>query len=218
MTADVTSVFLVATNAALFPSIIFAWGHGYVAEALIMFTTFCVSVSYHLCQAHVFCIIPVGYLQVGDHYSAFSLIIWLMLFVSGMRLNVRVGVMFIFNYFIVLVMVGYMSSPVLQGALLIVAVLVTIGLFYANDKTHLRGKFYVYDALALLLMGSMGLFLYAWHSGTVNEEGYALRHSGWHLFSMFPLFLVISTRVASQQRHRGVVASLFWQSQKVEKM
>ena len=211
--ADLTSLFLVSSNAALLPSIVYAWMLGFLPEAAAMFTTFCVSVSYHLCQSHVFCVLPLSHLQVGDHFAAFSLIIWMMLFVSGMRLDIRVGVMFLFNYFIVLVMVGYMSSPLLQSMLFLAGIVVTGVLFWKNDRTHRRGRFYLYDGLALLLLLSVGLFLYAWHSSKegggdpTKAQGYWLRHSGWHLFTMFPLFLVLSTRVAAHHPRRGMMVS-----------
>lgn len=121
------SLFLVSSNVASLPAIILACHCGFYPEMAAIIVTSVVSIIYHLCASHIVCLFHYGLVRVADHIAAWTLVIWIVLFFIGWRLDVRTSILFFVNQFLVLFFLTFIDEVWLQYIVIgVLALAVTV--------------------------------------------------------------------------------------------
>ncbi len=199
------SLLLVCSNAAIMPGVVLAYRHRFIPEMVHMLVTATVSILYHLCQSHVFCMFQFGTMQIADHINAWSLVIWMAMFATGWPLWTRVSIMFAVNQVLILGMILFFENWILQLVLAVLTIVLLVVLHFTNDP-EFRAHFHLTDMLLLGAIMIIGIVMFAYGSAgiSINNSYYWWTHSLWHLSVLFAVSLVVTSN-SRLSKHQSYV-------------
>lgn len=180
---------LVLSNLALVPGLIAALRWNRYTEAAVLLVIAFSSTNYHFCQADFICSFPFRTLQIIDHYTVYSTLIWFYLYLIQIPIPPR---------FIMLTMSQTLLLPfvmtriksiwipvIVVGSL---GVITIISFFYwFKWKKH----FSYIDLIPCIAAVSAGFYIHVFVEGDPGDDDYPTYHMVWHILVMAPIGAVI---------------------------
>lgn len=187
------AIFLVFSNVAILPAVIYAHILHLIAETALLVAVFAASTAFHMCQVEWFCFgVELRELQIVDHFMVYTALVWFSLYFCGVAERPRTGITVVLFPVLLVVIIHFLGS-MMDGA---IVVAITVAFAFAA----LTYAFFVYGGIpiewsafvvATSLLG-MGVFLHIF-GGDYGDDNifYPIAHSVWHILSMLSLFWIL---------------------------
>lgn len=187
----IEGLFLVCSNLALVPAIVVAFNRQLIPETTILICMILVSSIYHFCQAGFVCIWNFQTLQIWDHFTVYTTLMWMVLYFLGITTKQKVTFFMTYITLLIPLVLIYMHSWYLSIALLcgIGFISLVVMIFYL--KGFPKCDWFDLFTAAVLIIGGFFFFIY---SGDPGSRNYWWGHSLWHICAMFAIFFVIEIR------------------------
>lgn len=186
-------LFLVLSNFAILPAVIYTVYKHLFIDAAILVIMFIASSVYHLCQSDFFCAVSFNALQIVDHFFVYQTLIWVLFYIVNIPLVHRLTLLLFFQMGLLPFTLQYVNSWWLTGiTLLLIGVVCVVSLtFFYWDKPVLS-KFDF--CIAVILIGT-GFYLHVL-AGPPGVPNYWLWHALWHMLAMLGIFFVYTFKTS----------------------
>lgn len=194
-----SNLFLLMSNVAVVPAVMFAVYKKKFDSAAIIATVAVVSFLYHSCQAGFFCIFNTDIpgksnfylLQKSDEYFVSIAIVWFVLYAIEIRSLLASTLIFsIQAIFLLSLLSGKDYATTIVGVAIGVGILFAIVYFMIKPK--MLAFAIVPSVVSLVLLASgFALFIVA---GDPGDKNYWVYHSLWHIFLFLAVFFVLMTK------------------------
>lgn len=193
-------LYLILSNIAMLPAIIYAWFRRLYAETALLITVATVSFLYHACQGNFFCIVretsfgeqKFVILQNTDEFFVNITIIWFVMYFLNVPRDVEFAVVFTIAPILLISILSNTANTlyILIGAISVAGIVAFSYSLILNRKFRFS---YIPAFIALfLLIGGSLFFYFANDPGT--SDNYSSFHATWHVLLMLAVAFVLHTR------------------------
>ncbi len=208
-TTAIEGLFLVISNIALLPAIIYAFYLKLIPETSIISVVFIISTVYHLCQAGFICLLTIDFVtfQFSDHFFVYSLLVWIVLYAIGLPLEFRFAIFIWIQALLFPLLLEFKNTWWFGGFIIGFIVLITVLLLSLIIRAIPRINIFSLIAAVILLGIGFALHLIGGdptppshdQQHLKNEEDdinhkYVWLHSLWHIFSMLAIYYVLDLK------------------------
>lgn len=190
--STIEGLFLVTSNLALLPAIIYSLKRKLYPEAALFISLALVSTAYHYCQSGVVCVFSFKALQTTDHFFVYSAMIWLVLYFVDLKLVPKYMIFILLQMGLLPSIIDYINEGWILSAV-VISVIVIIGGFIIIAILRGFPKCDILDLFTAVLLIGGGFFFHV-YAGSPGDKNYAWSHAIWHIMSMLAIFFILEVK------------------------
>lgn len=199
-----SGLFLVGSNWALLPAIIYALKLRLIAIFTVLAIVFLQSSVYHLCQVDFGCVLDIQFeiLRSGDHFFVYSALIWIAMYFIDLQDNYKIAVLLVFQFILLPLILQFVDTWWFSLVIIILLVVVIVALLLFVTKTPPIVKVPSLIVMLLLLAGGFVFFYLGGEPFSPDEadvesdssKKYSTFHSLWHIAVMLSAWYAIDIK------------------------
>ena len=192
-------LFLVLSNLALIPAVIYCLAKKKWVLCIIFSRLLLVSTFYHICQAGYYCFsVTLEALRTSDHFFVYMSLTWLVLYLLGLPIVLKLIVSIVVEMIALPALVAYIDSWWVLGTILIMlaaVILITMAIRFAKSPARLKKlmRIDILDTIMAVTLISLG-FVFHILAGEPGSYRYGWAHALWHVFAMLGMFFVLEMK------------------------
>jgi hypothetical protein len=199
MSSDPTGLFLVISNIAAIPAIVYALYRCLFPEATLIIIIAIVSFFYHMCQSDYWCLVSSDcqnkadfvIMQMMDEFFVFVVIIWFILYFFEIRLRYRIVLTFIIQTIIFIPIVRNVYILIFEAAIIGGIIIISIIILIFLSKKSI--SFYIFSTIVAIILIVVGFSLFI-VAGDPDDSLYPWLHSVWHILLFIAILFVLDMK------------------------